>query len=83
MEFFNLIILFLFVIILFIIFFSKNKIKNYLMIFLNFNEDKLQFTQKNKNEINLIFAPHPFTNWTLNPTFKNSNQEFHILKKVF
>ena len=83
MEFLILIILFLFVIPYLLFFLVKNKNKKLFNDLLNFNEDKLQFTQKNKNEINLIFAPHPFTNWTLNPTFKNSNQEFQHTKEGF
>lgn len=85
--------LFIFILLLIFIFFilpfffnqyitNINKDKNLLDLF-NYDGHYLAFKKnKIKNKYNsLVFLPHPFTNWTLNPSYKNSKNNYvHTLE---
>lgn len=67
-----LIILLLFIIPEIIFLFSSKKNRNFFLSLVNLDINKLQFSNKTNKNLNLIFIPHPFTNWSLNPTHKNA-----------
>ena len=59
-------------ILLFIYTFKKNIFLNFSQsIFFKFN--KIYYSEQNKifNLHRLVFLPHPFLNWSLNPNYKN------------
>tara|TARA_B100000989_G_C19531918_1_gene470534 strand:- start:1229 stop:2308 length:1080 start_codon:yes stop_codon:yes gene_type:complete len=75
MDFLFIIILTLFISPLIIFLFTNGKSRKLFNELINFDENKLQYSNQNNKDLNLIFVPHPFTNWSLNPAYKNNKKE--------
>ncbi len=74
------IFLILFIFPLFIIIFIKKNTRRNMFELLSLDSKISPFSKSNKYKMGstFVFAPHPFTNWTLNPNYKNKfNQLVH------